>query len=158
MSGEQFKQLAGIDMVHVPYKGAAPAVRDLVAGHVAAVFDTVAFSSQLVRGGKLRGLAVVAPKRAASLPDVPTIAEAGLPKMEGGPWFGLVVNSKTPRPLVDWINREATKAFTAKDVQARFVKQGFILPLGSPEAFAKHIAADRARWGEVIRRAMIAAK
>jgi len=158
MSGEQFKQLAGVDLVHVPYKGAAPAVRDLVAGHVAVVFDTVAFSAEQVRGGKLRGLAVVAPKRAASLPEVPTIAEAGLPAMEGSPWFGLVVNAKTPRPIIDWINREATKAFTAADVRDRFLKQGFVLPLGTPEAFGKHIAADRARWGEVIRRAMIAAK
>jgi tripartite-type tricarboxylate transporter receptor subunit TctC len=158
MSGEQFKQLAGVDMVHVPYKGAAPAVRDLVAGHVAAVFDTVAYSAPLVQGGKLRGLAVVADKRAASLPDVPTVAEAGLPAMEGSPWFGLVVHAKTPRPVVDWINREAAKAFTAPEVQARFIKQGFVLPLGTPEAFARHIAADRDRWGEVIRRGKIAAK
>ncbi len=158
MTGEQFRQLTGADIVHVPYKGAAPAVRDLVAGHVAMVFDTVAFSAEQVRGGKLRALAVVADKRVASLPDVPTAAEAGLPGMQGSPWFGLVVAAKTPRPIVEWINREAVKAFTAKDVQERFGKQGFSLPLGTPEAFAAHIAAESKRWGEVIRRGKIKGK
>ncbi|MGH6767939.1 MAG: Bug family tripartite tricarboxylate transporter substrate binding protein [Xanthobacteraceae bacterium] len=132
MAGEQFKQLTGTDIVHVPYKGAAPAVRDLIAGHIAMVFDTVALSKVHVNAGKLRGLAVGADKRADGLAGVPTFAEAGLPKMEGNPWFGLVVPGKTPRPIIDWINRAATKAFTAPDVQARFVKQGFILPLGTP--------------------------
>jgi tripartite-type tricarboxylate transporter receptor subunit TctC len=158
MTGEQFKQLTGTDIVHVPYKGAAPAVRDLIAGHVAMVFDSVAFSAEQVTAGKLRGLAVVADKRAASLPDVPTVAEAGLPEMQGSPWFGLVVAAKTPRPIIDWINREATKAFTASDVQERFAKQGFLLPLGSPEALGAHIAEDSKRWGEVIRRGGITLK
>jgi tripartite-type tricarboxylate transporter receptor subunit TctC len=158
MSGEQFRQLAGVNIVHVPYKGAAPAVRDLVAGHVAMVFDTVAFSTVQVKAGKLRGLAVVAPRRAAGLPDVPTMAEAGLPTMQGSPWFGLVVAAKTPRKIVDWINREANKAFTAPDVRKRFLDQGFVLPLGTPEAFGVHIAEERQRWGEVIRRAGLKAK
>jgi tripartite-type tricarboxylate transporter receptor subunit TctC len=158
MTGEQFKQLTGTDIVHVPYKGAAPAVRDLVAGHVSMVFDTVAFSAEQVKSGKLRGLAVVAAKRVPSLPDVPTVAEAGLPAMQGSPWFGLVVAAKTPRPIIDWINREATKAFTAPDVQERFAKQGFLLPLGTPEAFAAHIAEESKRWGEVIKRGGITVK
>jgi tripartite-type tricarboxylate transporter receptor subunit TctC len=157
MLGEQFKQLTATNIVHVPYKGAAPAVNDLIGGHVAMVFDTVAFSAPQVAAGKLRGIAVVAGKRAASLPDVPTMAEAGLPAMQGSPWFGLVVAAKTPRPIIEWINREATKAFSAPDVQARFLKQGFILPLGSPEDFARHIAEEHKRWGEVIRRGKITA-
>jgi tripartite-type tricarboxylate transporter receptor subunit TctC len=152
VSGEQFRQLTGTDIVHVPYKGAAPAVQDLVAGHVSMVFDTVAFSASQVQAGKLRGLAVVAPQRAAGLPDVPTIAEAGLPAMEGSPWFGLVVAAKTPRPVIDWINREAVKAFSAPEVRERFIKQGFTLPLGTPESFGAHIAEEHKRWGEVIRR------
>jgi tripartite-type tricarboxylate transporter receptor subunit TctC len=158
MSGEQFKQHAAVDLVHVPYKGAAPAVRDLVAGHIAMVFDTVAFSATQVQGGKLRGLAVVAAQRSTLLPDVPIMAEAGLPQMQGSPWFGLVVPANTPRAIVDWINREATKAFSAPDVRDRFIAQGFILPLGTPEAFAAHIAEERERWGEVIRRGKITLK
>jgi tripartite-type tricarboxylate transporter receptor subunit TctC len=157
MAGEQFKQLAGVNLVHVPYKGAAPAVRDLIAGHVAMVFDTVALSKVHVVGGKLRGLAVGAPKRVDGLPDVPTFAEAGLPGMSGNPWFGFVVPGRTPRPIIDWLNREATKAFTAKDVAGRYAQQGFILPLGTPEAFGAHILDERKRWGEVIRRAGIKA-
>jgi len=118
----------------------------------------VAFSAEQVTGGKLRGLAVVADKRVSALPDVPTMAEAGLPEMQGSPWFGLVVVAGTPRPVIDWLNREATKAFTAKDVQDRFDAQGFTLPLGTPEAFAAHIAAESKRWGEVIRRGNISLK
>jgi tripartite-type tricarboxylate transporter receptor subunit TctC len=156
--GEQFKQLAGVDLVHVPYKGAAPAVRDLVAGHVAVMFDTVAFSQEQVKSGKLRALAVGADARVKSLPEVPTTAEAGLPAMQGSPWFGLVVVAGTPRPVIDWLNREATKAFTAKDVQERYAKQGLTLPLGSPEAFATHIATESKRWGEVVRRGKISLK
>ena len=130
VTAEQFRQLTGVDIVHVPYKGAAPAVRDLVAGHVALMFDTVAFSQEQVSAGKLRAVAVGADARVKSLPDVPTMAEAGLPAMQGSPWFGLVVVAGTPRPVVDWLNREATKAFTAKDVQDRFDAQAFTLPLG----------------------------
>ncbi|MBX9775808.1 MAG: tripartite tricarboxylate transporter substrate binding protein [Xanthobacteraceae bacterium] len=147
VAAEQFKQLAGVDLVHVPYKGAAPAVRDLVAGHVSVMFDTVAFSQEQVTGGKLRALAVGADARVKSLPDVPTMAEAGLPQMQGSPWFGVVVAAGTPRPVIDWLNREAAKAFTAKDVQQRFAAQGFTLPLGTPEAFAAHIAMESKRWG-----------
>jgi tripartite-type tricarboxylate transporter receptor subunit TctC len=158
VTAEQFKQLTGTDIVHVPYKGAAPAVRDLIAGHVSLMFDTVAFSQEQVTGGKLRALAVGADARVKSLPDVPTMAEAGLPEMQGSPWFGLVVAAGTPREIIDWLNREATRAFTASDVRARFDAQGFTLPLGTPEAFAAHIAAESKRWGEVIRRGNITLK
>jgi tripartite-type tricarboxylate transporter receptor subunit TctC len=86
---------------------------------------------------------------------VPTMTEAGLPAVEGGPWFGLVAPAGTPRPAIEWLNREAKKAFSAADVRDRFVTQGVEFALGSPEDFATHIAADGKRWGEVIRRAGI---
>jgi tripartite-type tricarboxylate transporter receptor subunit TctC len=90
----------------------------------------------------------------AVLPDVPTMAEAGMP-VEGGPWFGLLAPAATPRAVVDWLNAETTKAFSAPDVRDRLVSQGLALPLGSPEDFSKHIAAETKRWGEVIRTAGI---
>jgi tripartite-type tricarboxylate transporter receptor subunit TctC len=158
VTAEQFRQLTGVDIVHVPYKGAAPAVRDLVAGHVSLMFDTVAFSQAQVLAGKLRAIAVGADARVKSLPDVPTMAQAGLPAMQGSPWFGLVVAAGTPRPIIDWLNREANRAFTAKDVQDRFDAQAFTLPLGTPEAFTAHIATESKRWGEVVRRGKISLK
>ena len=158
MIGELFKQLAGLDIVHVPYRGAAPAVTDLIAGQVQLVFDSVPHSGPQVEAGKLRGIAVVADKRMPQVPEVPTAAEAGMPALQGSPWFGLVVPAKTPRPVIDWINAAANKAFTAPDVQKRLLDQAFILPLGTPEAFAVHIQEERQRWGEVARRAGIQPK
>ena len=93
---EQFKQVTGTDIAHVPYRGAAPAVQDLVAGHVTMMFDILTLAVPQVTAGKVRALAVAAPQRVAALPDVPTMAEAGLPQLEGGPWFGLLVPAGTP--------------------------------------------------------------
>ena len=153
--GEQFKQVSGTDIVHVPYRGAAPAVQDLVAGHVAMMFDILTLAAPQVKAGKVRALAVAAPQRVAALPEVPTMAEAGLPQLEGGPWFGLLVAAGTPRPIVDWLNSEARRAFEAPDVRERLSAQNLTLPLGSPEDFAAHIGAETKRWGDVIRTAGI---
>jgi tripartite-type tricarboxylate transporter receptor subunit TctC len=153
--GEQFKQVSGADIVHVPYRGAAPAVQDLVAGHVTMMFDILTLAVPQVKAGKVRALAVAAPERAAALQEVPTMAEAGLPQLEGGPWFGLLVPAGTPRPIVDWLNSEGRRAFEAADVRERLSAQNLTLPLGSPEDFAAHIAAETKRWGDVIRTAGI---
>ena len=147
---EQLKQIAVIDIVHVPYRGAAPAVQDLIAGHVSIMFDIQTLAVPQVTAGKVRALAVAAPQRIAALPDVPTTAEVGMPELEGGPWFGLLVPAATPRPIVEWLNAEATKAFSAPDMRERLVAQGLTLPLGSPEDFSRHIAAETKRWGAVI--------
>ena len=152
---EQFKQVTGTDIAHVPYRGAAPAVQDLVAGHVTMMFDILTLAVPQVTAGKVRALAVAAPQRVAALPDVPTMAEAGLPQLEGGPWFGLLVPAGTPRAVVDWLNSEARKAFEAPDVRERLAAQNLTLPLGTPEDFAAHIAAETKRWGDVIRAAGI---
>ena len=152
---EQFKQVTGTDIAHVPYRGAAPAVQDLVAGHVTMMFDILTLAVPQVTAGKVRALAVAAPQRVAALPDVPTMAEAGLPQLEGGPWFGLLVPAGTPRAVVDWLNGEARKAFEAPDVRERLAAQNLTLPLGTPEDFAAHIAAETKRWGDVIRAAGI---
>lgn len=150
--GEQFKQLAGIDIVHVPYRGAAPAIQDLVAGHVSLLFDIVPLARTQIAARKVRALAVASPKRLEGLPDVPTMAEAGFPELEGGPWFGLLAPAGTPRMVIDWLNGETRKAFSAPDVRERFLSQGMTLPLGTPEEFAAFIASESARWGEIVRK------
>jgi len=103
----------------------------------------------------VRGLAVAGAQRLSVLPDLPSMAEAGLPELEGGPWFGLLAPAGTPRPVIDWLNAETRKAFSAPDVRQRFLSQGITLPLGTPEEFAAFMAADSKRWGEVIRRGNI---
>ena len=152
---EQFKQVHGLEIAHVPYRGAAPAMQDLVAGHVQLMFGIAPLAGEQVAAGKVRALAVLSKNRLPSLPDVPTMAEAGLPGIEGGPWFGLVAPAGTPRPIIDWLNAEARKAFSSPDLKARLEAQGLTLPLGSPEDFAEHIAAETVRWGDVIRKGNI---
>jgi tripartite-type tricarboxylate transporter receptor subunit TctC len=150
--GEQFKQVAGVDVVHVPYRGAAPAMQDLVAGHVSMMFDILPLARTQIAAGTVRALAIASPQRAPSAPDVPTVAEAGLAELEGGPWFGLAAPAGTPRPVIDWLNREVRKIFSAPDVRERFISQGMNLPLGTPEEYTAYIAAETKRWGDIIRR------
>ena len=156
---EQFKQLAGVDLVHVPYKGAAPAVRDLVAGHVSLMFDTVAFSQEQVTGGKLRALAVGADARVKSLPDVPTMAEAGLPAMQGSPWFGLVVAAGTPRAGDRLAQpRGAPRPSPPRTCSSASTRRASRCRSARRRTFAAHIAVESKRWGEVIRRGNITLK
>jgi tripartite-type tricarboxylate transporter receptor subunit TctC len=153
--GEQFKQLAGIEMAHVPYRGAAPAIQDLVAGHVSVMFDIVPLARTQLAAGKVRALAVASKGRLAAVPAVPTVAEAGYPELEGGPWFGILAPAGTPRPIVEWLNAETRKAFNAPDVRERFLAQGMTFALDTPDAFAAFMAAESARWGDIIRKAGI---
>jgi tripartite-type tricarboxylate transporter receptor subunit TctC len=152
LAAEQFRQVHGLDVAHVHYKGAPPAIQDLVAGHVQLMFGILPLAGAQLTAGKVRALAVLSAKREPAIPEVPTMAEAGTPGIEGGPWFGLLAPAGTPRPVIDWLNAEARKAFTSGDLKARLEAQGFTLPLGSPEDFAKHIAAETIRWGGVIRK------
>jgi tripartite-type tricarboxylate transporter receptor subunit TctC len=155
LAAEQFKQIHGLDIVPVHYRGAAPALQDLVAGHAQLMFDIVPLTKEQLAGGRVRALAVTAAKREPAVPDVPTFAEIGMPGIEGGPWFGLFAPAGTPRAAIDWINAEAKKAFSAPDLIARLVGQGLTLPLGSPEDFGRHVEAETKRWGEVIRKGNI---
>jgi tripartite-type tricarboxylate transporter receptor subunit TctC len=150
--GEQFKQLTGVELTHVHYRGAALALQDVVAGHVDMMFDVVALTREHAAAGRVRALAVLAPQRNPVLPEVPTSAEVGLAALEGGAWFGLMAPAGTPRAVVDWLNAEARKAFEAPEVRERLSKQGLRLPLGTPEEFAGLIAAESTRWGDVIRK------
>jgi tripartite-type tricarboxylate transporter receptor subunit TctC len=153
--GEQFKQLAGIEMVHVPYRGAAPAIQDLVAGHVQVMFDSVTLQAPLIAEGKTRALAVLTPQRIDSLREVPTMGEAGFGQMQSGTWFGMFAPAGTPREAIAWVAGETRKAFAGEQVRQRYLSQGTLLPLGTPDEFAAHIAAERRKWGDVIRQANI---
>jgi tripartite-type tricarboxylate transporter receptor subunit TctC len=155
MVAEQFKMIAGIDMVHVPYRGAAPAVQDLVAGHVQVMFDSVTLQMPQLTAGKSRALAVMSAQRVDVLPDVETMIEAGFKEMAGGTWFGLFAPSGTPPQAIAWANAEARKAFASPDARQKFLAQGASLPLGTAAEFGAHVAAERDKWGEVIRRAGI---
>ena len=145
---------AGIDIVHVPYRGAAPAAQDLAAGHVSMMFDVVSLALPQITAGRVRALAVAAKQRVAMLPDVPTLIEQGM-DAEVGAWFGMLGPAGMSPDAVAWVNREATKVFSAPDTRDRFVQQGAAVPLGTPEAFGKFIEAESARYGDIIRRAGI---
>jgi tripartite-type tricarboxylate transporter receptor subunit TctC len=151
---ELFKQLTGVDIVHVPYRGAAQAAQALMGEEVTMMFDVVTLAMEPVKAGKMRALGVAAPSRVNGLNDVPTLAEAGLP-MEISAWFGLLAPAGTPPSIIAWINREANQIFSLPEIRERYIAQGASLPLGRPEAFGLHIASEYEKWGQVIRRANI---
>jgi tripartite-type tricarboxylate transporter receptor subunit TctC len=155
MATEQFKLAAGIDVIHVPYRGSSPAVADLVSGQVSMMIDTVPFNLARVRSGTLRALAVAAKERAAVLPDVPTMTEIGLPDVEGGLWLALFAPARTPEPIVAYLHQQAREAFAHADVRGRMEPQGLVLPSGSPEDLKNFLDAEDKRWREVVQRAKI---
>jgi tripartite-type tricarboxylate transporter receptor subunit TctC len=154
VAGELFKQLAGIDIVHVPHRGAAPAQEALIGGQVTMLFDTVTSSLESVKAGRMRAIGVATAKRVDVMADVPTLTEVGLP-LEISAWFGLVAPARTPPHIVAWLNRGANRVFSTPEIRSRYVSQGASLPLGTPEAFGVHIAAEYQKWGQVIREAKI---
>lgn len=157
IAGELLKLSAGVDITHVPYRGAAPAAKDLAAGHVSMMFDVVSLALGPIRSGAVRAIGVASKERVSVLPNVPTLGEQGFPD-EIGAWFGLLAPAGTPTSVIDWLNRESNKALSQPDVRDKFVTQGATMPLGTPELFRAHIANQTARFGEVIRRAGIKAE
>jgi tripartite-type tricarboxylate transporter receptor subunit TctC len=117
------------------------------------MFDIVPLAMPQIAAGKVRALAVTSPQRAPVIPDIPTMTEAGLPGVQGGPWFGLLAPAGTPATAVEWLNVEAKKIFSTREVQGYFIAQGISLPLGTSAEFAAHIAAETDRWGTIIRQA-----
>jgi tripartite-type tricarboxylate transporter receptor subunit TctC len=150
-----FKLAAGIDIGGVTYRGAAPANQDVIAGHVPIVFDNIGNAMANVRADRIRALAIAATQRSPLLPEVPTMAEEGYPNVLASAWFAFFVPAKTPAPAIDWLNRHANEIFSAPEVREKFAAQGISLPLGPPAALARHVEAETARWGEVIRKAEI---
>lgn len=151
-AGEHFKALAGVNLVHVPYKGAAPALVDLLGGQVQLMFDQLAsFRLQNIQSGKLRALAVAGPVRIPQLPSVPTAAEAGLPGFEVSAWFGLVTPSGTPAEIIRRLNADLQVALATKELRDVAVAQGLDPSGGSPEQFAAAISEEIAKWTRVVK-------
>jgi tripartite-type tricarboxylate transporter receptor subunit TctC len=151
LSGELFNQMAGVDMQHIAYRGSAPAVTDLLGGQIAVMFDNMPSAIGHVKHGRLRALAVTTPKRSPALPDVPTIAEAGLPGYSTASWFGLLAPANTPAPVVAKLNAAILKALADPGVKAKLAEQG-AEPLGEkPEQFAKFIRSETAKWGTIVK-------
>lgn len=155
LSGEMFRVQAGIDIVHVPYRGGAPASADLMAGHVPMMFEMGYAALPSIRAGKIRAIAVTSSTRLAVLPDVPTMAESGLPGFESYNWQGVIAPARTPRPVIDRLNRVFNDALADPEVKAMILDTGSQIAGGTPEQFAEFIASERDKWGRLIRNADI---
>jgi tripartite-type tricarboxylate transporter receptor subunit TctC len=151
LSMELFRIMTGTEMIHVPYKGSAPMVTDLLGGHVQVAFDNVPNVITQVKAGKLRALAITSPERSAALADIPTVAEAGVPGYEVGVWFGLVAPAATPPDVLAKLNMELNKILAEPDVKQKFADQGVELVGGTRERFAAHLAAQIEKWGKVVK-------
>ena len=155
LSGELFKTLAKIDMVHVPFKGSGQSIISQIAGEIAANFPSVPTAMPYVKAGRLRGLGVTTVKRAQALPDMPSIAEAGLPGYEATQWFGLLAPAGTPRAIIDRLYQESSRALRSADVKERMIAEGLEVVGGTPEEFAAYIKSETDKWTKVIKAAGI---
>lgn len=151
LAGELFKSLAGVNLLHVPYKGGAPAINDLVGGQVQAIFEGQVALMPHIKSGKVRALAISSEKRNPALPDVPTAAEAGLPQYDAHFWSGLVAPAGTPPDVIKRLNAVLVKALAAPDMREALGRQGLESFGNTPEEFRKYIASEIERWSAVIK-------
>ena len=151
MSGEMFKHLTKVDIVHIPYKGSAPAVSDLLGGQVMMMFDNIPSALPHIKTGKLRALAVTGAKRDPLLPDVPTVAESGVPGYESGVWFGLAVPAATPKEEIARINDAAVKGTKSPEFVKRMTELGYSIIGSTPEQMAEMNKLETARWGPIVK-------
>jgi tripartite-type tricarboxylate transporter receptor subunit TctC len=155
---EQLQAEAGIGLIHVPYKGGAPALNDVLAGHVPVYFDTLNTSVKLIQDGRLRALAIVSPARSPALPDLPTLAEAGYPGVQGMAWYGIVAPAQTRPEIVTRLNEEANKALNTPEIRERMVSLGGTVEGGAPGVLSERIRSEMARWAKLIRERGITAQ
>jgi len=148
---ELFNVMAGVKLVHVPYKGGGPAMTDLVGGQVQLIFATTASAIPQIKAGRIKGIAVTTAKRSALMPDLPTISEAGLAGFDANNWYGIVVPVKTPRAIIDQLNAEVTKVLNMPDVRTTLFNQGLDAAPGTPEQFGAYIRSERIKWARVIK-------
>jgi tripartite-type tricarboxylate transporter receptor subunit TctC len=151
LAGELFKTMAGVDLVHVPYKGAQPALTDVIAGEVQVMFATSASVIPFIKAGKLRALAVTSARRSASVAELPTVSEAGVPGFEAITWHGVVVPAATPRPLIGRMNRDIVQVLGMPDLRERLATLGAEVNAGTPGEFADYIASEIPKWAKVVR-------
>jgi len=157
LAGELFKSLAKVDLVHVPYKGAAPALTDLLGGQIDVMFTTVASVAQHVKSERLRALAVTSGNRSPAYPGLPTIAEAGVPGYAAESWYGLYAPAGTPAPIIRRLNAAVHAAVKSEAFKSRIEEEGLVVSNGPPEELAKYAAAEEARWRRVVTEAKIKA-
>jgi tripartite-type tricarboxylate transporter receptor subunit TctC len=152
VGGELFKYMTGTEIVHVPYRGGAPAITDLIAGHVDLMFESLQSIAPFARDGKVRALGVSGAARSPAFPELPTIAEAGVTGYLAPTWTGVIAPAGVPRPIVDKLNAAINKALGSEAFKEKFAKIGDEPAGGTPEEFAATIKADSAKWGDVVRR------
>jgi tripartite-type tricarboxylate transporter receptor subunit TctC len=157
LAGELFNIVTGARLVHVPYKGVNLAMQDVLAGNVHLVFIGIPAAAPHIKAGKLRALAVVAPQRSSALPDVPTVAEAGLKDFEVTTWYGILAPAGTPQPVVKRLNAELVKIMHAPEMKEKLTATGTEPLTSTPEEFAAYIKREIAKWGDVIRKAGVKA-
>ncbi|MGQ0525190.1 MAG: Bug family tripartite tricarboxylate transporter substrate binding protein [Betaproteobacteria bacterium] len=148
---ELFKSMAGIEAVHVPYKGTGPAITELIGGQVQMMITGVVALMPHVKSGKLRGLGVTSAKRVAALPDLPTVAESGVPKFDVSSWFGVFLPAGTPKPIVTKMNQEVRKIVEIPDVRQKLISLGADPESNTPEEFVAYVKSEMAKWGKVVR-------
>ena len=150
VSGELFKMMTGVNMVHVPYRGAAPALTDLLGGQVQVMFDTMPSSIEYIRAGKLRALAVTTATRSEALPDIPTVGDF-VPGYEASAWYGIGAPKNTPAEIIDKLNKEINAALADPKMKARLADLGGTVLPGSPADFGKLIADETEKWAKVVK-------
>jgi tripartite-type tricarboxylate transporter receptor subunit TctC len=151
LEAELFKKMAGVEIEHIPYKGSTPALADLVGGQTSMMFDPIASSKPYLESGRLRALAVTTAQRSISAPDLPTVAESGLPGYEAMPWLGIVAPAGTPKAVVDRLYKEVSEVLKMQDVKDRFKSLGLDIIGNTPAEFATFIAQDQKKWDQVIK-------
>jgi tripartite-type tricarboxylate transporter receptor subunit TctC len=151
LAGELFNLMTGVKLVHVPYKGGAPAMVDLVAGRVELVFATAASAVPHIKAGRIKGIAVTTGKRSALMPELPTIAEAGLAGYEANNWYGLMVPANTPRAIINRLNAETVKVLNMPEVKTFLFNQGLDAAPSTPEEFGAYIRSERTKWAKIVK-------
>jgi tripartite-type tricarboxylate transporter receptor subunit TctC len=150
LAGELFKNLAKVNLTTVPYKGAAPAITDLIGGQIQVMFTTVASAASLIQGGQLRALAVTSAQRSPAFPDLPTVAEAGVPGYSAESWYGLFAPAKTPRDVIERLNKSASAAVQSEAFKKLGVNEGLVMVASPPQELDRYFRGEEERWRKVI--------